>query len=39
MLKKLKVETEMSKTYIDDNTVAMKSVDAGGDISSELYGD
>ena len=29
MLKKLKVETEMSKTYIDDNTVAMKSVDAG----------
>ena len=39
LLKKLKVETEMSKTYIDDNTVAMKSVDAGGDISSELYGD
>ena len=29
LLKKLKVETEMSKTYIDDNTVAMKSVDAG----------
>ena len=29
MLKKLKVETEISKTYIDDNTVAMKSVDAG----------
>ena len=29
MLKKLKVETEMSKTYIDDNTVAMISLDAG----------
>ena len=29
MLKKLKVETEMSKTYIDDHTVAMKSFDAG----------
>ena len=29
LLKKLKVETEMSKTYIDDNTVAMKSLDAG----------
>ena len=29
MLKKLKVETEMSKTYIDDKTVAMKSLDAG----------
>ena len=32
MLKKLKVETEMSKTYIDDNTVAMKSLDVWSEI-------
>ena len=29
LLKKLKVETEMSKTYVDDNTVAMKALDPG----------
>ena len=29
LLKKLKVETEMSKTYVDDNTVAMKALDLG----------
>ena len=29
LLKKLKVETEMSKTYVDDNTVALKALDAG----------
>ena len=29
LLKKLKVETEMSRTYVDDNTVAMKALDAG----------
>ena len=36
MLKKLKVETEMSKTYIDDNTVAMKSVDVGVRFDAEM---
>ena len=29
LLKKLKIETEMSKTYVDDNTVAMRALDAG----------
>ena len=29
LLKKLKVETEMSRTYVDDNTVALKALDAG----------
>ena len=29
VLKKLKIETEMSKTYVDDNTVALKSLDPG----------
>ena len=29
LLKKLKVETEMSRTYVDDSTVALKALDAG----------
>ena len=29
LLKKLKIETEMSKTYVDDNTVALKALDPG----------
>ena len=29
LLKKLKIETEMSRTYVDDNTVALKGLDPG----------
>ena len=29
LLKKLKIETEMSRTFVDDNTVALKSLDPG----------
>ena len=35
LLKKLEVETEMSKTYVDDNTVALKALDPGIRLDAE----